>query len=108
MSDSYVFQTQEGAWRITGSTISLDPLVYAYWEGESPEAIAEDFPALTLEQIHGALAFYLFTCHFNNSPGAPSFLGREGSKKRSKSTRTWAMTWAIPLLRQRPRSLNGW
>jgi hypothetical protein len=33
--------------------------VHAYWDGRSPEAIAADFPSLTLEQIHGAIAFYL-------------------------------------------------
>jgi uncharacterized protein (DUF433 family) len=55
----YVFQTPEGAWRIQGSRMSLDSLVHAYWEGLSPEAIVDDFPTLSLEQIHGAIAFYL-------------------------------------------------
>ncbi|MCZ6793179.1 MAG: DUF433 domain-containing protein [Planctomycetota bacterium] len=43
----------------TGSRVSLDSLVRAYWEGRMPEAIAADFPSLSLEQIHGAIAFYL-------------------------------------------------
>jgi hypothetical protein len=34
-------------------------VVYAFLRGESPEGIAESFPALTLEQILGSLAFYL-------------------------------------------------
>jgi len=34
-------------------------LVQEYWDGRLPEAIAADFPSLTLEQIHGAIAFYL-------------------------------------------------
>jgi uncharacterized protein (DUF433 family) len=55
----YVFQTPEGGWRIAESRVSLDSLVDAYWEGQSPEAIAEDFRSLSLEQIHGAIAFYL-------------------------------------------------
>jgi uncharacterized protein (DUF433 family) len=55
----YVFQTAEGAWRIADSRVSLDSVVHAYLEGQSPEAIALDFPALSLEQIHGSLAFYL-------------------------------------------------
>jgi hypothetical protein len=37
---------------------SLDSVVYAFLSGESPEGIAESFPALGLEQIFGALAFY--------------------------------------------------
>src|SRR5438270_11662304 len=55
----YVCQTSEGGWRIGGTRVSLDSLVHAYWEGQSPEAIAEDFPTLGLEKIHGAIAFYL-------------------------------------------------
>jgi uncharacterized protein (DUF433 family) len=55
----YVHQTPEYDWRITGSRVSLDSIVYAYWEGLSPEVIATDFPTLSLEQIHGAIAFYL-------------------------------------------------
>ncbi len=42
-----------------GSRVSLDSLVYAFLRGESPEGIAQSFPALTLEQVFGALTFYL-------------------------------------------------
>ena len=38
--------------------MSLDSVVYAFLRGESP-GIAESFPALELEQIFGALAFYM-------------------------------------------------
>jgi hypothetical protein len=33
-------------------------VVYAFVKGESPEGIADSFPALGLEHIFGALAFY--------------------------------------------------
>jgi uncharacterized protein (DUF433 family) len=56
---SYVFQTPEGGWRLADSRVSLDSIVHAYWQGRLPEAIAADFPSLSLEQIHGAIAFYL-------------------------------------------------
>ena len=55
----YVYQTADGAWRITNSRVSLDSVVYAYWEGKSPEAIAEEFPTLSVEYVYGAIAFYL-------------------------------------------------
>jgi len=58
-NSQYVARTADGAWRIAGTRISLDSIVHAYWEGRQPESIAADFPALTLEQIHGAIAFYL-------------------------------------------------
>ena len=40
--------------------MSLDSVVVAFLEGLSPEAIASEcFPTLTLEQSHGAIAYYL-------------------------------------------------
>jgi uncharacterized protein (DUF433 family) len=56
---TYVSATPEGGWRVVGTRVSLDSVVREYWEGRSPEEIVEDFPALSLEQVHGALAFYL-------------------------------------------------
>jgi uncharacterized protein (DUF433 family) len=55
----YVIRTPEGAWRIAGTRVSLDSIVHAYWDGRLPEAIAAEFPSLTLEQVEGAIAFYL-------------------------------------------------
>ena|SRR5712691_7370248 len=58
MHTPYVEQ-HEGAYRVAGSRVSLDSLVYAFWDGKSPEAIAQSFPTLTLEQVYGAIALYL-------------------------------------------------
>ncbi len=55
----YVRQTADGGWRITDSRISLDSVVYSYWDGMSPEAIAEEFSTLSAEYVYGAIAFYL-------------------------------------------------
>jgi uncharacterized protein (DUF433 family) len=55
----YVTRTPDGGWRVAGTRVSLDSVVQAYWQGRLPEAIAADFPALSLEQVHGAIAFYL-------------------------------------------------
>ena len=49
----------ESGYRVAGSRVSLDSIVYAFLRGESPEGIAESFPALTLEQVYGAVAYYL-------------------------------------------------
>lgn len=54
----YVTQL-DGAYRITDSRVSLDSVVYAWREGLSPESIRENFPVLTLEEVYGALTFYL-------------------------------------------------
>jgi uncharacterized protein (DUF433 family) len=58
MSEGYV-NLQDGSYRIGGTRVALDSVVYAYRRGASPESIQRSFPALTLEQVHGALAFYL-------------------------------------------------
>ncbi len=54
----YIEQHHEGYW-IAGTRISLDSVVYAFLNGESPESIAQNFPLLSLEQVYGAIAFYL-------------------------------------------------
>ena len=58
MSKEYV-NLQDGSYRIGRTRVSLDSVVYAYRRGASPESIQRSFPALTLEYVHGALAFYL-------------------------------------------------
>ncbi|MBD1842270.1 DUF433 domain-containing protein [Cyanobacteria bacterium FACHB-63] len=52
-------EEREGSYRILGKRVSLDSIVYAFLEGASPESIAQSFPALTLEEVYGAIAFYL-------------------------------------------------
>jgi uncharacterized protein (DUF433 family) len=58
MNKAYVIQVN-GAYRIADSRVSLDSIVYAWMEGQSPETIADNFPVLTLEEVYGAIAFYL-------------------------------------------------
>jgi uncharacterized protein (DUF433 family) len=54
----YVEQ-RNGGYYVAGTRVSLDSVVYAFLDGDSPEGIAYSFQALTLEQIFGALAYYL-------------------------------------------------
>ncbi|OLE52709.1 MAG: hypothetical protein AUG51_16815 [Acidobacteria bacterium 13_1_20CM_3_53_8] len=58
MNKEYVVQL-EGAYRIAGTRVSLDSIIYAYHRGASPESIQRSFPTLSLEQIYGAITFYL-------------------------------------------------
>ncbi|MGD1069938.1 MAG: DUF433 domain-containing protein [Bryobacteraceae bacterium] len=58
MAREYVEQ-RNGGYFIRDSRVSLDSVVCAFLRGESPEGIAESFPSLDLEQIFGALAFYI-------------------------------------------------
>src|SRR2546423_8849613 len=45
--------------RIKGHRIGIEHVVERYWDGFSPEQIAQDFPGLSLEKIHAVIAYYL-------------------------------------------------
>lgn len=55
----YIEQRDNGYW-VKDTRVSLDSIVYRFLEGLSPESIQTDcFPVLTLEQVYGAITFYL-------------------------------------------------
>lgn len=58
MPKQYVEQREDVYW-VAGTRVSLDSIVYAFWEGQTAESIAQSFPVLTLEQVYGAITFYL-------------------------------------------------
>lgn len=59
MSSSDYVEETNGAYRIRGTRVSLDSVVYAFLNGEPPETIARAFPVLNLEQVYGAITYYL-------------------------------------------------
>jgi uncharacterized protein (DUF433 family) len=58
MLSEYIEQ-RNGDYYVAGTRISLDSVVYSFNDGQSPEAIQEDFPLLKCSQIYGAIAFHL-------------------------------------------------
>lgn len=58
MPDSYV-DFREGGYWVAGSRVSLDSIVYAFLQGDTAESIAQSFPAISLESVYGAIAYYL-------------------------------------------------
>jgi uncharacterized protein (DUF433 family) len=54
----YVEERDGGYW-VAGTRVSLDSIVSGFRDGQSAETIAESFPVLELEQVYGAIAFYL-------------------------------------------------
>jgi uncharacterized protein (DUF433 family) len=58
MDNNYV-SVVDDVYRITGTRVSLDSIVYDYLSGLSPESIADNFESLSLEQVYGAITFYL-------------------------------------------------
>jgi uncharacterized protein (DUF433 family) len=45
--------------RLKGHRINIEHIVERYQAGMTPEQIAADLPSLTLEQVYGALTYYL-------------------------------------------------
>ena len=58
MSKEYI-ERRDGSYYIADTRISLDSIVYAFHRGESPETICQNFELLDLEQVYGAIVYYL-------------------------------------------------
>ncbi len=58
MAREYIEQ-REGSYYVAGTRISLDSIVHAFHRGESPETICQNFELLRLEEVYGAIAYYL-------------------------------------------------
>jgi uncharacterized protein (DUF433 family) len=52
-------RTPQGTWRVTGTRVSVDSVIHAFWAGATPEEICQDFPALSLTQVYAVIAYYL-------------------------------------------------
>ncbi|UBF29353.1 DUF433 domain-containing protein [Kovacikia minuta CCNUW1] len=58
IAKSYVEYRNDAYW-VKETRICLDSVVYVFRSRLSPESIVQSFPLLTLEQVYGAIAFYL-------------------------------------------------
>jgi len=57
--EEYVRRDEEGVIRVAETRVMLDSVIAAFHEGHSPETIQQQYPALSLEQVYGALTYYL-------------------------------------------------
>ena len=58
MTQNYI-EKDESRFRIVGTRVSLDSVVYDFLNGLSPESIVDNFDGLTLEQVYGTITYYL-------------------------------------------------
>jgi len=79
MPGEYVEQCNDGYY-VAGTRVSLDSIVYAFKDGESPETIRQNFPSLTLVQVYDAITFYL-----SHQAEVDANI-REGEKELDRST----------------------
>ena len=59
MQDRSYVEYHDDVYRVAGTRVALDSIVRRFWEGDAPESIVQSFPILTLEQVYGAMAYYL-------------------------------------------------
>jgi uncharacterized protein (DUF433 family) len=59
MQHSEYIEQRNGGFYVAGTRVSLDSIVHSFKAGDSPETIRQNFSSLTLEQVYGAIAFYL-------------------------------------------------
>ena len=55
----YVTTDEHGVMRVGQTRVMFDSVLASFYEGCSAETIAQQYPALSLEEIYGAIAFYL-------------------------------------------------
>ena len=58
-ADGQFVERRNDSFYLTGSRVPLALVVREFRDGQSPEAIRSAFPTLTLEQVYGAITFYL-------------------------------------------------
>jgi hypothetical protein len=56
---TYVRVDEAGVYRVGQARVLLDSVIAGFHQGCSPETIKQQYPALTLEEVYGSLAYYL-------------------------------------------------
>ena len=55
----YVRVDEYGAMQIGNSRVMLDSIEAGFEQGHSPETLQQQYPALSLEEVYGAITYYL-------------------------------------------------
>ena len=55
----YIRPDEHGVLRVGDTRVMIDSVLAGFHQGDSVETIREDYPALSLEEVYGAIADYL-------------------------------------------------
>jgi uncharacterized protein (DUF433 family) len=58
-NDRYLEIIAENDIRVQGTRVGIEHILSAYLSGNQPEEIAMEYPSVSLEQVHGVIAYYL-------------------------------------------------
>jgi uncharacterized protein (DUF433 family) len=56
---TYIRDDEHGVKRVGQTRVMLDSVIAAFHQGHSAETIAQQYPALTLEEVYGTITYYL-------------------------------------------------
>jgi uncharacterized protein (DUF433 family) len=85
--------------RVQGTRVGIEQILSAYLSGNLPEEIAVEFSTVTLEQVHGVIAWYL-----RNRQEVDAYLRRW--REQVKKVRSAQAGSAVPEVIQRLRHLT--
>jgi uncharacterized protein (DUF433 family) len=71
---TYVRLDEQGVLRVGNGRVMFDSIVAGFEQGHSPETIRQQYPALTLGEVYGAITWYL--AHRDE---ARAYLQRQGA-----------------------------
>lgn len=81
----YIHEDEHGVLRVGGTHVMFDSVAAAFDRGHSAETIREQYPALSLEAVYGAITWYLA-----HPVEAKDYLERQGrvwAEERAKAER---------------------
>ena len=81
--DEYFEFLGQDAIRVRGHRVNIEHLLAYYAEGYSPEAIAQEFPGLSLEEIYASITYYL-----HNKSDVDAYLSRL-AERSEKEYQAW-------------------
>lgn len=92
---TYIRDDEHGVKRVGRTRVMLDSVVAAFFEGHSAETIAQQFPALSLEEVYGTITYYLA-----NKAEIDQYLRRQGDVwKRERERADQAASPVVARLR---------
>jgi uncharacterized protein (DUF433 family) len=81
--NDYTRIDEDGVYRVGGTRVMLDSVLASFRQGHSPETIRQQYPALTLEEVYGSIAYYLA-----NSSEVDAYLARQEALWSESRART--------------------
>jgi uncharacterized protein (DUF433 family) len=95
-------ERRDGSFYLIGSRVPLAHIVREFQNGEAPEAIRMHYPTLSLEQVYGAITFYLG----NKEEVEKDIVDREREEEEFTRTHPWPPELKQKLERARQEVLS--